>query len=85
MTEEEILQTRIFKGKQIYADEFVNTNSGIWNFWPEYSGMHRNEMVGQITNHPDFKMHMNNLINKAREYKNSCSDGMCVCVCVCIP
>jgi len=81
VTEEEIIETRVRKGKEIFAKNFVDDNPGVQDFWPEFRGMSKDEMVNAIKNNIDFKMIMRNLTNKSRQYRMLYkSDRIAACI-----
>lgn len=81
VTEAEIIETRVKKGKEIFARTFLKENPGVQDFWPEFRGMSNEQMVDSIQNNVDFKMIMRNLTNKGRQYRMLYkSDRIAACI-----
>jgi len=76
VTEEETRACRIAKGKQIYAETFVNDFPGIRNFWKPYRHLNDDQIIHAITDNQDFAVNMNNMLLAGRQYKCQASTRM---------
>ena len=66
VSKEELTQTKIKRGKEILARQFVDKHqTNIRDFWPDFKGLSDDEIVRTISTNIDYRMLMSNLTNKA--------------------
>jgi len=69
ISREETSVTRVQKGKEIYARNFLEENPGIRNFYKMYRYLTDEQIVSAIVTAPDFRANMHNMMNAGAQYK----------------
>jgi hypothetical protein len=70
ITEAEVEATKIAKGKEMLARQFVQMHTNnLRKFWPAFSELDDDQVVRAIAGHPDYRFLMSSLTTKAMQHE----------------
>lgn len=69
VTEEELMATKVKKGKEILARQFLETHPNVRDFWSDFQGLDDESVIRSMCKNVDYRMLMSNLTNKAMQYE----------------